>query len=330
MDQHSFKTNVIEEAIGVAIDSDCCRLAFLCSMLKTIGTIEVSRRGAQALFSSDNFELISAIAKYIKAIYFTDIEVERSQYTSGTKKGNSRFELKVPKGQTKQLLTDTHTMTLDGEMFTGFVSGISREIVEYSCCAKNFVRGLFIGCGSVYVPTTFESEEIKKSEGYHLEFQLSDEQTAADLIKLLSTLGITAKSSERGANFLVYLKEKLSILHLFQILHLPEAAIKLQEIMRERELNGSINRNVICEAANLDKSYVASVMQLQAIQIIEKRDGLSSLSAQLKDTALARVSNPRLTLQELADIIGISKSCLNHRMRKILQIAGVDTNEKEK
>ncbi|HKL93898.1 MAG TPA: DNA-binding protein WhiA [Clostridia bacterium] len=325
MDKQTFKTHAISEALGVSNKSNCCRLAYLSAMLKTVGAIEVSRKGAQAMFSSDNSEIIASIAKEIKVLYLTEIEIERSKYTSGAKRGSQRYELRVPKGQTKQLLQDTCAMTVDGEDFTGFVSGISQKLVEYVCCAQTFVRGLFIGCGNIYVPSTSDDEETKKSEGYHLEFQFNDEETAADLVKLLATLGINAKSNVWGVSYLVYLKEKNAIMHLFQILNMPETTLKLQEIMKERELRGSINRTVICEAANLDKSYIASVEQLQSIQIIEKRDGLSSLSPLLRETALARIANPRQTLQELAEILGITKSCLNHRMRKILQLAKDNT-----
>lgn len=321
MSKQNFKSKSISEALSVSIKTDCCRLAYLSAMLKTIGTIEVSRKGAQAVFSSDNPEVISSIAKEIKILYLTDIEIERSKYTSGAKNGGSHFELRVPKGQTKQLLQDTCAMTVEGESFSGFVSGISKSVVEYECCAKTFVRALFIGCGNIYVPAMSDDEEEKKYEGYHLEFQFASQEIASDLVKLLATLGIDAKDNVWGVSYLVYLKDKNKIMHLFQMMQMPESTLMLQRIMRERELRGSINRTVICEAANLDRSYTASVEQLQAIQTIEKRDGLKSMSPLLKETALARIANPRQTLQELADILGVTKSCLTHRMRKILQLA---------
>lgn len=326
MDNSNFKSEAINEAISIEATEHCCRIAFLSGLFKTIGTIEITRKGANALFTSDNILLIENIEKAVKNLYLTDPEIEQSKYTNGSKKGQLRYELRILKGQTKQLLSDTGAMEIEGETFKEFTSGIPQKVVGYSCCAKSFIRSMFIGCGSVYVPN--ENDE-KKSEGYHLEFQLNDEKTASDLIKLLSSMGIQAKTSVRGTVNLVYLKDKQVIFSFFQTLSMAESALRLDSIIKERELNGSINRNSICEAANLDKSYAASAAHLLAIQNIDKKTGLNSLSKSLREAAYARINNPRLSLNELADILGVTKSCLNHRMRKLMQLAELDGDNNE-
>jgi DNA-binding protein WhiA len=314
MEKNSFKDFAVSEAVSAEGTDGCCPKAFLCAMLKTVGAIEITRRGVVALFATERRDLILKIAQNLRTLYKNEFPVDE-----GKGKNNApRFELRVTKAA-KQLLSDTRTMNVDGENYTGFVEGISREIVAQSCCAKSFVRGLFIGAGSVYVPEA--TDDGARGDGYHLEFRLADQKTANDLVSLLKTLGVNAKQSVRGINFLVYLKDKHAIFSLFQILSLAESALKLDSIIRERELSGAINRKAICEAANLDKSYAASAAHLNALQIIDRRDGLKSLPPSLRQTALAKIQNPRMSLQELADELGVSKSCLNHRLRKIMQIA---------
>ena len=97
--------------------------------------------------------------------------------------------------------------------------------------------------------------------------------------------------------------------------------LKLKSIIDERETANSINRVTICEAANLDKTYAAASRRLMEIGAIEESVGLESLTPALRDTANARMEYPQASLSELAEILGVSKSCLNHRLRKLAQIA---------
>ena len=127
--------------------------------------------------------------------------------------------------------------------------------------------------------------------------------------------------SERGALRLVYLKDKEEILSVLAVLGLAESVLKLKSIIDERETANSINRVTICEAANLDKTYAAASRRLMEIGAIEESVGLESLTPALRDTANARMEYPQASLSELAEILGVSKSCLNHRLRKLAQIA---------
>lgn len=110
------------------------------------------------------------------------------------------------------------------------------------------------------------------------------------------------------------------------LLDLGDSVLRLKSIIDERETANSINRVTICEAANLDKTYAAASKQLMEIGIIEERDGLDSLSPALRETACARMEYQQASMSELAEILGITKSCLNHRLRKISEIAGADTD----
>ena len=129
------------------------------------------------------------------------------------------------------------------------------------------------------------------------------------------------KRSERGAASLVYIKDKEEILSMLAVLGLADSAMRLRGIIDERETANSINRAIICETANLDKTYAAASRRLMEIGAIEESVGLESLTPALRDTANARLEYPQASMSELADILGVSKSCLNHRLRKLSEIA---------
>ena len=160
--------------------------------------------------------------------------------------------------------------------------------------------------------------------GYHVEFQVADEKEAEDIKALLERFGLNFKVAQRGVNNIVYAKDKDVLLSFLATLSLTDTALELKKIIADRELNNSINRGVICEAANLDKTFEAAAKQILTIQKIEEESGLDSLGEPLKEVALSRLNNPTASMSELAELIGISKSCLAHRLRKIMKIGEDD------
>ena len=225
------------------------------------------------------------------------------------KKGSTSYAVAVPTGFAGQAVEDF--CLADG--------GIPEFAASVRGAAVSYLKGLFLVCGSVYVPSA-EGEEEKR-EGYHFEFSVDGEEFAEELAALLSRLGVSAKISERGQLYLVYIKDKEEILNMLAVLELGESVLRLKAIIDERETANSINRVTICEAANLDKTYAAASRQLMEIGAIEESVGLDSLTPALRETACARMEYQQASMSELADILGVSKSCLNHRLRKLSEIA---------
>lgn len=126
-----------------------------------------------------------------------------------------------------------------------------------------------MGCGSVYVPST--SEQSEKRDGYHFELQLDDDLFADDVMELLSDLRINTRMSERGEHKLVYVKDKDEIVKVLAVLELSDCVLKLQSIIDERETANSLNRVIICETANLDKTFTAASKHLLAIGELKTR-----------------------------------------------------------
>ena len=133
--------------------------------------------------------------------------------------------------------------------------------------------------------------------------------------------GVLTRIVKRREGYIVYIKSAEDIKDFLAFLPAPISVLKLTDLMIERELANKINRQKNCDLGNVNKQVEASVKQVKAIKKIDKIIGLEGLKPDLMATAKARLENPDETLNELAEILNISKSCLNHRLRKIVEIA---------
>jgi DNA-binding protein WhiA len=265
--------------------------------------------------SVDTYAVAMYLVDILKSIYPTEFEISCDEIKSGPKKGERAFSVAVQTGFTEQVLLDTGLIS---EEFGGFELDVPEKFRKEYSLAVTYLKGLFIVSGGIYVPSTGDEE---KKDGYHFEFRLEDEETALSVNGLLASLGVIAKINERGNMWLVYVKDKEEIVKILSLLGLGECVMALRRIIDERETANALNRAVICETANLDKTYVAASKHLLAIGIIEDSVGLETLPPVLQETARIRMEFQQASYEEMAEILGVSKSCLNHRLRKLVEMA---------
>lgn len=221
-------------------------------------------------------------------------------------------------GKRSFLITDLEKIRTIGETF-GYDPGeslalhINFGVLEEEHCRSAFFRGAFLAGGSVTDPI----------KGYHLEMGTSHYNVGREMPALLRESGFNPKSTERKSNYVTYFKQSEYIEDFLTAIGAPVAAMGIMNAKVEKNLRGSINRRVNCEAANLDKTVDAAQGQLEAIRLLEKRGALDGLPEKLKEAALLRRENPELTLTQLAELCDppVSKSALNHRLRKIMSLA---------
>lgn len=316
--EQSFRDKTVEELMTLRPNGTEDALAFLSAVVKQTGSITLVRKRINLVLAVDSYSEAMYVVDVLKTLYPAEFEINADEIKSGSKKGMRAFAVSVPMGFTKQVLEDTALVVPD-DGFDGIENGIPVRFSKSLSARKEYLRGLFLSCGGVYVPSLSGDDE--KREGYHFEFRLDDEERAEVICSFISEYGINAKINERGAIYLVYVKDKEEILKLLTVMGLNDSVLNLQRIIDERETSNSLNRAVICETANLDKTFAAASRQLLTIGLIEETVGLDSLSPILRDTARARMEYPQASLQELADILGVTKSCLNHRLRKLTEIA---------
>ncbi len=224
----------------------------------------------------------------------------------------------APNGKLIFRLTDTEKIahiinTLGYDPTMHLVHHINFGLLEDECCRASFVRGAFLAGGSVTDP----------AKRYHLELTTSHHQASREMETLLTEMGYLPKSVARQGNSITYFKQSEHIEDLLTQIGAPVAAMDVMAAKVEKNLRNSVNRRVNCDAANLDKAIEASQEQVEAIRRLMETGRIDSLGEKLRQTALSRLDNPELTLSELAASFDppITKSCLNHRMRKIMELA---------
>lgn len=190
---------------------------------------------------------------------------------------------------------------------------INFAVLEEEHCRTAFFRGAFLAGGSVTDP-------VKR---YHLELVTSHYSVSRELTALLQEAGFHPKEATRKSNYLTYFKQSEYIEDFLTAIGASGAAMELMSAKVEKNLRGSVNRRVNCDAANLDKTVDAALEQIEAIQRLEARGMLQDLPDKLKETVDIRVAHPELTLSQLAELCQppVTKSCLNHRLRKLMELA---------
>lgn len=222
------------------------------------------------------------------------------------------------KGKQSFSITDTRAIndifsTYGYEAKTILAHHINLGVLEENCCRAAFLRGAFLAGGSVTDP----------SKSYHLELVTAHYNVSRETFSILLELGFSPKDASRGGNYITYFKQSEAIEDFFTLIGAPVSAMGIMSTKVEKSMRNSINRKVNCDSANADKIVSASQEQLDAIRRIEQTMGLDELPEKLRETALLRIANPEASLADLAmlAIPTVSKSCISHRLRKLMELA---------
>lgn len=191
--------------------------------------------------------------------------------------------------------------------------GLPTEILKDEDCKRAYIRGAFLGGGSISNP----------EKTYHLEFVTHDEEYANALSKLINSYKLNSKVIQRKNSFVIYVKEGEQIVDLLNIIGAHNALLELENIRIMKEMRNNVNRIVNCETANLSKTVNAAVRQVESINLIQSEIGLDRLPKNLKEVARLRLEYPDESLKELGAMLNppVGKSGINHRLRRIEKIA---------
>lgn len=190
---------------------------------------------------------------------------------------------------------------------------VNYAMLEEECCRTAFLRGAFLAGGSVTDP----------EKRYHLELCTAHVQASREVSTLLQEMGFLPRSVMRGSNAVIYFKQSEHIEDLLTTLGAPVAATEIMTAKVDKEIRNGANRAMNCDMANVNKTLDAVAAQQEAIELLRKTGRLEQLPEKIRETARMRLLYPELPLAQLAELFDppISKSCLNHRMRKIKEEA---------
>lgn len=229
--------------------------------------------------------------------------------------GRSRLILECPRGAKNAL--ESLELYKPG---AGFTVGVPQVFKENDAARRAYICGAFLGGGSITLPAD------GKKTGYHLEIAFPAEEdgesaVAEEFAALAEADDLLLKCVKRGGETVAYMKSKEAISDFLSVLGAENALKKFGAFCEEREKNNNLNRAANCSSFNADKTATAAVKQVLAIEKIVAAGADTTLAAPLKKLIALRLARPELSLQELADELGVSKSCLSHRMRKLTEIA---------
>ncbi len=186
-------------------------------------------------------------------------------------------------------------------------------VLEEEGALEAFVRGAFLAGGSVTDP----------EKRFHLELATVHRSVSREMYTVLLDLGFSPKEASRGGSALLYFKKADAIADFFTALNAPVTAMAVMTAKVDKEMRNTVTRQINCDSANADKTVAAAQEQLDAIRRYVHAYGLDALPEPLRDTALLRIANPAASLADLALLSDppVTKSCLSHRLKKIMSIA---------
>lgn len=206
-----------------------------------------------------------------------------------------------------------------------FASDIKNELLELKMwdinsnmkqdeqIARLCIREAFIKSGSMNDP----------NKKYHLQIMFKIKKKAEEMQEILLNFNIHAKIIKKEKEYMLYIKEGEEISEFLALIGANKSVIKFEEVRVLKETRNDINRLVNCETANLNKTINTAVKQIEDIKLIKKKNKFNSLPEGLKEIAELRIENPDISLAELGKLLKepIGKSGVNHRLKKISQIA---------
>ncbi len=311
----SFSSELKEELSKISNhNNECCKMAELAGYLITNCNV-VKENGEFILrMTTENSSAIKRVYNAFKKIY----EIEPiTNVTRETTDNGMLFELYVSDKKDLQKIFENSLINIDANL--QIVIDDKGKIKEKECCMKAFLRGVFLGTGSIATP----------ENANHLEIVLSNVENANFINSILHELEVNAKIIKRKKSTVLYLKDAEEISKFLVIIGSNISVLSYEQTRVMKEYRNDMNRKINCEVANMDKVATAASNQLNDIMLIKSKNEFIKLSKELQDVALLREKNPEASLEKIGEMLEprLSKAGVSHRFKKIKQIADELRNE---
>ncbi len=307
----TFSGKVKEELSRHWKEAQHCQIAEMAAILSMCGKVSINSREQYSV--KVRTENISVARKYFTLLRKTFNIKTETLVSNSRSTGKVTYTVVVNCNEdAKMILKASGIMSDDGEIQEEFLDKIN-PILYRSCCKRAFLRGAFLASGSMSHP----------EKSYHIEFVCAAQEKAKQIRALINGFGLDAKIILRKKSYVVYLKEGSQIVDLLNVMEAPIALMEMENVRILKEISNSVNRQVNCETANINKTVFAAVKQVEDIQYIQQEMGLNKLPENLREIAELRVAHPNASLKELGNLLAepIGKSGVNHRLRKLGEIA---------
>lgn len=304
-----FSTRVKHELAHLRVEQSCCRRMEVAALLRACGHITLgSHHRLSCVMSTESSAVARRFFRMLKAEFALQPEVLVTRRPRLHK--NLTYVVRVPHqpGLVEMLQT------------LGFLDSaghlrdwVDLDALEQDHCRCAYLRGTFMGTGWVASP----------ERQHHLEITTTNTEAADALGQLLFDFGIPVRMAYRKDLLVLYIKEADQISHFLGLVGASQALLWYESIRAVKEMRNRINRQVNAETANLTKTVDAAARQMEALEQLRAAGRFQELSEPLRELAQLRLAHPDASLKELGEMCRppVSKSAVNHRMRKLMQLA---------
>lgn len=315
----SFSKQIKAELLEIKPESDEEALAFLLGVVRFIGNVRFEQTQAVLSVVSDVEGLYDYLNEILKMLYgdFAEVEIVEKSIINTTLYYNIMF----PQDKTLSVLKDIGLLLIEKNGYK-LAAELDSHLLNTPEKTRAFLRAVFLTSSTNSIRISKVAAQ-KTTSGYHLEFTSHNGDLLNQLAEILAQNNIVARKIERKKLFVLYLKDAQSISDLLALMGASNAVLALQNEMVTRQRRNFVNRQINFLSANISRTVGANAKQLEAIEIISSTIGLDSLPEQLEEVALLRLANQEESLSDLVKLstLKLTKSGINHRMRKIIKIA---------
>lgn len=308
----SFSSGVKDELSRQVNKARHCQIAEIAAIISLCGKVLISENDSYCI--QIHTENVAVARKYFMLVknafqINTEISIRRNAYL---KKGRTYIITVMNHEDSLRILHAAKLIDENQEIHEDF-SLVSNVVIQNSCCRRAFIRGAFLASGSISDPEKF----------YHFEIVCAARPKAEQLQAIMTTFDLDAKIVQRKKYYVVYIKEGAQIVDILNVMEAHISLMNLENVRILKEMRNSVNRQVNCETANINKTVSAAYKQIQDITYIKETMGLDGLSEGLREIAEARLEHPEAALKELGMLLAspVGKSGVNHRLRKLSNLA---------
>jgi len=308
----SFSGEVKEELAKHVSQARHCQIAELAMILVCCAGVRKDEKNAPELqIHAENNAVLRKCFTLLKKTFNINTDAFETYIEQQGKAGYYQFSLTKEQGAERVLTAVKWEKDESG--FLEHQETVSPLLIKNGCCRRAALRGAYLTIGSMSNP----------QRSYHLEFVCTSEKQAEQLCMILNGFEVEAKTIMRKKYEVVYVKEGAAIVDLLNIMEAHVSLMNLENLRILKDISNTVNRRVNCEAANIAKTVNAATRQVEDIELIKEKKGISALPENLRQAANLRLEYPEAALSELAQMMDppIGKSGMNHRLRKLSEIA---------
>ncbi|MED3763300.1 DNA-binding protein WhiA [Ureibacillus terrenus] len=303
----SFASETKKEMTQVEANDQSLK-AEVSAIIRMNGTLSFSNKQLSFDVQTENAAIARRIYTIIRKLYPYNVELLVRKKMRLKK--NNVYICRIREGA-KEILIDLDILHGDFQVN----HSLSKSLLKTKSQKRAYLRGAFLAGGSVNNPET---------SSYHLEIYSMHKEHSEALANLMNEFHLNAKTIDRKKGYITYLKEAEKISEFLGLAGAFQAMLKFEDVRILRDMRNSVNRIVNCETANLNKTIGAALRQVENIKYIDQTIGIDKLPEKLREVARLRIEHQDVTLKELGEMIStgtVSKSGINHRLRKIDEIA---------